>query len=47
MVYQWELEEIQNWTTNEIKNCIWAAADCGQPVPGCVSIEALRMELMK
>ena len=27
MVYQWELEEIQNWTTNEIKNCIWAAAD--------------------
>ena len=45
MVYQWELEEIQNWTTNEIKNCIWAAADCGQPVPGCVSIEALRMEL--
>ena len=45
MVYQWELEKIKDWTTNEIKNHIWAALDCGQPVPGCVSVAALREEL--
>lgn len=45
MVYQWELEKIKDWTTNEIKNHIWAAVDCGQPVPGCVSVAALREEL--
>lgn len=45
MVYQWELEKIKDWTTNEIKNHIWAAVDCGQPVPGCVSVAALRVEL--
>lgn len=29
MVYQWELEKIKDWTTNKIKNHIWAAVDCG------------------
>lgn len=47
MVYQWELEKIKNWTTNEIKNSIWAAIDGGQPIPGCVSVQALRMELVR
>lgn len=45
MVYSWELEKVKDWTTNKIKNSIWAYASCVQPIPGCVSVEALRMEL--
>ncbi len=45
MVYDWELEKIKAWTTREIKNRIWMA-DIGSPIPGCVSIEALRVELV-
>lgn len=47
MVYQWELEHIKNWSINEIKNSIWSAVSCGQPIPGCVSVEALRAELVR
>ena len=46
MIYQWELDKIKNWTTNEIKNSIWSSVDCGQPIQGCVSIDALRKELV-
>lgn len=45
MVYQWELEKLKDWTVSEIKNCIWMAS-FGQPVPGCVSVDALRTELI-
>ncbi len=45
MIYQWEL--VKDWTTNEIKNRIWANISCGQPIPGSVSVEALRMELQR
>ena len=47
MAYQWELERVKDWTVNDLKNRIWMAVDCGQPVPGCVSVEAMRMELMR
>ena len=47
MIAQWEMEKIKNWSTNTIKNYIWMAVDCEQPIPGCVSIEALRMELKR
>ena len=47
LVYKWELEKIQDWPTNMIKNYIWMAVDCGQPIPGNVSVEALRMELKR
>lgn len=47
MAYQWELEKIKDWTVNDLKNRIWMAVDCGQPVPGCVSVEAMRMELTR
>ena len=46
MTHEWEFEHIKDWTINEIKNRIWAAVDCGQAVPGCVSVEALRAELV-
>lgn len=47
MVYGWELEKVKDWTVREIKNRIYLAVDCGQPIPGCVSIEALRAELIR
>lgn len=47
MVHQWELEKVKDWTTNEIKNRIWDNILSGQPIPGCVSIEALRAELIR
>lgn len=46
MVHQWELNVIKDWSTEEIRNRIWAEVDCNQPIPGCVSVEALRQELV-
>lgn len=46
MVHNWELDIVKDWTIEEIKNIIWMAVDLGQPVPGCVSVEALRQELI-
>lgn len=37
---------IKDWTTEELKNRIWMAVECNQSVPGCVSVEAMRQELM-
>lgn len=45
--YGWELEKVMDWTMDEIKNYIWMAVECGQPIPGCVSVEALRAELVR
>ncbi|MDE6913844.1 MAG: hypothetical protein K2P35_09135 [Lachnospiraceae bacterium] len=47
MVEEWELDKIKDWSTNTIKNYIWLAVECGQPVPGCVSVDALRKELVR
>lgn len=47
MTHEWELKKVKDWTTEEIKNRIWMAVSCYQPVPGQVSIEALRMELKR
>lgn len=47
MAEKWELERVKNWTVSEIKNRIWLAVDCNQPIPGCVSVEALRTELAR
>lgn len=47
MVYRWELEKVRDWSISDLKNRIWAAVECGQPVPGCVSVAAMRMELLR
>jgi hypothetical protein len=47
MVHKWEMDKIKDWTTVEIKNRIWAEVGCNHPVLGCVSVEALRMELKR
>ena len=44
MVYQWELEKVKDWSVSQLKNRIHREVDCGQPAPGCVSVEAMRME---
>ena len=46
-ITKWEMEKVKLWTTNEIKNRIWAFASQGQPIPGSVSVEALRLELIR
>lgn len=46
MVHKWELDIIKNWTTEEIKNRIWMVIGCNQSIPGCVSVDALREELI-
>lgn len=40
-MYLYELETIKNWSVNKIKNAIWLYIDCGQPIPGCVTVESL------
>lgn len=47
MIEDWEMEKIKNWATLAIRNYIWANVSCMQPVPGCVSVEALRAELIR
>lgn len=46
-VYQWELSIVQNWTIDEIRNRIWMAKELGQSIPSCVSVESLRVELLR
>lgn len=46
MVHNWELDIVKDWTIEEIKNRIWMAVDLGQPIPRCVTVEALRQELI-
>ena len=46
VVENWELDMVYPLTTNEIKNRIWRYVSCGYPIPGCVSLLALRIELL-
>jgi hypothetical protein len=46
-VYQWELDIVCEWDTNTIRNRIWLATGAGQPIPCCISVEALRVELTR
>lgn len=47
MVYQWELERARKEDSVTLKNWIWAEVDNGQPIPGCLSVEALRAVLIE
>lgn len=47
MIYEWELNLIRHWTTNEIKNRIWLNVACNQPTPGQVSVDAMRFVLIE
>ncbi|MBO6268602.1 MAG: hypothetical protein J6N19_05600 [Clostridium sp.] len=41
-VYDWELEKVRKESTTRLKDWIWLAVSCGQPLPGCISVEACR-----
>lgn len=45
--YPWEFEKVEKWTLNEIKNRIWNAVHGGYPIPGNVTVELLRAELLR
>ncbi|MGO5336760.1 hypothetical protein ACTQZS_08110 [Bilifractor sp. LCP19S3_H10] len=45
MIARWEIEKARKLTTNQIKNFIWGEITCGTPVPGCISVDALRYVL--
>ena len=44
-VEQWELEKSRKWSNVQLKDRIWLAVGAGQPIPGCISIDACRMIL--
>lgn len=42
-----EIEKARRESNTTLKNWIWAAVDCNQPIPGNVSIEACRYVLLE
>ena len=46
-VYQWELDVVKDWSLSDIRNRIWSAKECGMSIPSQVSVEALRIELLR
>lgn len=42
----YDFEKASRWSTREIKNIIWLAVGCNQPVPGCLSLRSLRKVLV-
>lgn len=46
IVANWEMDMVKNWTLSDLKNRIWSHVSSGQPIPGCVCVTALRLELL-
>lgn len=44
-VAPWMLERARMESTGTLRNWIWSAVSQGQPIPGCMSVEALRYVL--
>lgn len=44
-VYDWELKKARKEGNGRLKDWIWLAVSCGQPIPGCISVEACRAVL--
>lgn len=43
----WELEKARREGNGTLKNWIWKAKTCGQPIPGCISVDACRAVLIE
>ena len=43
-VYDWEIAKARKEGSDRLKNWIWMAST-GQPLPGCISVEACRYVL--
>ena len=46
-IYDWEIKEASAQTSGRLKDWIFLAVACGQPIPGCISVEACRYVLRK
>jgi len=46
-VQEWELEAAREFDSKALKNWIWLAVSAGQPIPCCLSVEALREVLIE
>lgn len=46
MTQLWEVKEAIKRDTTTLKNQIWAEEANGQPIPGCISVEACRFALL-
>lgn len=44
---KWVMNVTANWTVSDIKNYIWLAVQCGQPIKSYVTVEDLRAELLR
>ena len=47
MYQYWMLEKAREQTTETLRNWIWAAIANGQPIPGCIDVEACREALIE
>lgn len=47
MIFDWEIKRARQESTTTLKNWIWAAVTTGQPVPGCLSVDSLRVVLIE
>jgi len=47
MTYKWQVEKAREATTNELKNWIWSAVTAGNPIPGCLTVDACRVVLVE
>jgi len=43
----WMIEKARQETSNTLKNWIWASVNNGQPIPGCILIDACRAVLIE
>ena len=44
---RWELDKARKHDNKTLKNWIWEAVSSGQPIPGCMSVDALRAVLIE
>ena len=43
----YDIDKALKLSPNEIKNYIWGRVNCGQPIPGCLSLACLRDALRR
>lgn len=46
MAARWMIEKARKMTNGQLKNWIWMAKN-GEPIPGCLSVESLRIVLIE
>ena len=47
IIPSWEIDKARTFETSSLRNYIWAAVSAGQPIPGCISVDACRFVLLE